>query len=135
MYNPPISSSVDEPLPLPPYTEHHFDEQDLPRLAVQNESAPANDYVGSSVSPYQSPPRGSPISESKSDLPPLPPKPKELQYSEGDLSSQSGEVSPFVDPKREPPPVLRPGFIDVRKRKNSSTHTTNSNGEDAGFFY
>ena len=131
MYKQPPLSSVDAPAPLPPYTEQHFDQQDLPKLVVQNESEPANDYVRSSISPYQAAPRGSPISESGSNLPPLPPKPKELLYSEGDLPSQSGEVSPFADPKPEPPPNLRPGFTNVRRNLDSSTHTMNGSDEDA----
>lgn len=104
---PPLSSE-DASSPLPPYTEQHFDQQDLPRPVVQNEKRALASRYG--VSPYQAAPhvdvevpRGSPNSESEDDLrPPLPPKPKELLYSGGDLPSQSGEVSPFADPKSEP---------------------------------
>lgn len=110
----------------------------------------ANSYVGSSVSPYQAAshvdvevPRGSPISESKGDPPPLPPKPKELLNSGGELPSQSGESSPFADPISEPPPSLRPGFINVsmgpassigskgRKERKSGTRSMTGRDEDA----
>ena len=133
---PPLSS-VDAPAPLPPYTEQHFDQQDLPRLVVEKESAPANDHVKSSVSPNQvdpqvdlEVPRGSPISEDRGDPPPLPAKPKELLNGEGDLPSQSGEVSPFADPKSEPPPNLRPGFVNVRRTLDSSSGS--SQGRKSG---
>jgi hypothetical protein len=122
MYKPPPPlSSMDAPAPLPPYTEPHFDEQDLPRLVVRNESAPANVYVESSASPYQASPHGvvevprrSPTSES---LPLLPPMPEGLLHSEGNLPSQSGEVSPFADPISE----LRPG----RSQENNSSGARN----------
>jgi hypothetical protein len=117
---------VDESAPLPPYSEFHFDQQDLPGLVAEKESAPANDYIGSSA--YQANPRGSPILDSKCDLPPLPPKPKEL-LCEGDFPSQSGEVSPFSDPISELPPILRPGFID--DGRNLSTHAMYGSDEDA----
>ena len=114
MYNkqPPLPSA-NVPVPYPTYYEHHFDQRDQ---AVQIGSALANDYSASS---YQATPQRKPISENKNYLPPLPPKEKEILRNEGNLPSQSGEVSPFADVKSEPPASLRPGFINVRQ----STHT------------
>lgn len=92
LYKHPSFSSAHAP------AQPHFHEKDLPMLAVQIESIMTNDRT--------------PISESGSNLPPLPPKKKEL------LHNEEGEVSPFADPKFELPPYLRPGFINVRQ----STH-------------
>ena len=98
---------------------------------MQNESAPDDDYVSSNVSPYQADRRGSPILE-ESHRPPLPPKPRGLLYNDGELPSQSGEISVFADPRSEPPPSLRPRYLNVHNRSfDSSTHTMNgSNVED-----
>ena len=113
--------SVDAPVPFHPYTDQHFDQQNLPRLVVRNESALANDYAGSrsSASFYEATPRGSLILDSRNDrdLPPLPPIP-----------SQSGEVSPFADPRSEPAPSLGPRSKNVRHR---STNTVGFGNEDA----
>lgn len=87
---------------------------------MQIESALANDYVGSSAPSYLAAPQGKPVSESKSDPPPLPPKEKESLRSEGDPPPQSKEVSPFSDPKSEPLPILRPGFVNVRPSIHSN---------------
>lgn len=67
---------------------------------MQIESTLTNDYVGSSVLPYQAAPRGLPISASRRDFPPK-------QKGDGDYRPQSGEVSPFADSKFEPTPNLR----------------------------
>jgi hypothetical protein len=111
------SENAQAPSGFPRSTEQYSDKKDLPTrmLAVQIGSALASDYVASSASSYQFAPRRKPVPGSKSDPPPLPPKQNKLPNSEGDLPSHSGNVSPFADPKFEPPPILRPGVINVRQ--------------------
>ena len=119
-YKQPPLSSADAPAPSHPYREQYSDKKDLPMLAVQIESALTDDYVESSAPSYKAAPRRKPVPEIKSDLyPSHPPKRKEFLHGEENLPSQSGEVSPFADPKPEPPPILRPGFVNVPKK---STH-------------
>ena len=120
MYNQSPLYFSDATARFPPYTENHFNQKNL---AVQIESALANDYDGSSASSYQATPRGSLILDSRigRDLPPLPPIP-----------SQPGEISPFANPRSEPAPNLGSRFKNDLHR---STNTVSYGDKETYYGY